>query len=163
MGLSTQQWRALFFAWLPAAIGVLVICVESTDYLSAANTRTILEHFWAWLGFAAHPDFASDNHLLRKTGHFTGYGTLSLLFYRGWRCSSEILSTYRHRLVDVIFSFACTFVVASADEYHQSFLPSRTGQPQDVLLDITGAAVFLVFFQLGLVVFRWRHKSASAA
>jgi VanZ family protein len=79
---------------------------------------------------------------------------LGLLFYRGWRKSGAILSIRRPRLVDVIFSFACTLVVASGDEYHQSFIPSRTGQPQDVLLDMCGAAVFLLFFQLWLVLQR---------
>jgi VanZ family protein len=48
-------------------------------------------------------------------------------------------------------------VVASADEYHQSFLPSRTGRSQDVLLDTAGAALFLLLLQLWLR-FRW-HAS----
>jgi VanZ family protein len=33
----------------------------------------------------------------------------------------------------------CTFLVASADEYHQSFIPSRTASPYDVALDVCGA------------------------
>jgi hypothetical protein len=152
MRLTPQQWRALFFAWLPAAIGVLVICIESSDYLSAANTGLLLEHLWAWFGSVGHPNLFLDNHILRKTGHFIGYGTLSLLFYRGRRRSGQILSMHRPRLVDVAFALVCTLVVASGDEYHQSFLSSRTGQPQDVLLDLTGAALFLLLLQLCL----WR-------
>jgi VanZ family protein len=148
--LTREQARALFFAWLPAAIGVLVICLESSDYLSAANTRDLLEHLWAWSGWATHPHFSADNHVLRKTGHFLGYGTLSLLFYRGRRLSGQILSIRRPRLADTAFSLLCTLVVASADEYHQSFLPSRTGRPQDVLLDSAGAALFLLLLQLWL-------------
>jgi VanZ family protein len=162
MRLTREQRRALFFAWLPAAIGVLVICVESTDYLSAANTRALLEHLLVWLGWATHPDFSSGNHILRKTGHFVGYGTLGLLFYRGRRLSGQILSIRRPQLADVAFALVCTLIVASADEYHQSFLPSRTGQPQDVLLDITGAALFLLLLQLWLR-FRWRASSLPNA
>jgi hypothetical protein len=154
MGLSRNQKRALFFAWLPAAIGVLVICMESTDSFSSAHTGSMLQRFCWWIGCCNHWDFFVVNHILRKTGHFLGYGVLGLLFYRGWRKSGAILSIRRPRLVDVIFSFACTLVVASGDEYHQSFIPSRTGQPQDVLLDMCGAAVFLLFFQLWLVLQR---------
>jgi VanZ family protein len=44
-----------------------------------------------------------------------------------------------------------TFLVASADEYHQSFLPNRTGQFSDVLLDSCGAVA------LGLALFLIMH------
>jgi VanZ family protein len=162
MALSKEQKRALFFAWLPAAIGILVICLESSDYLSAANTRALLEHLWVWFGQATHPNFSSDNHILRKTGHFLGYGTLSLLFYRGRRRSGHILFLRRPRLADVAFSFVWTLAIASADEYHQTFLPSRTGGPQDVLLDISGAAVFLLLFQFWRL-FRRRRMAPSPA
>jgi len=160
MHLTREQRRDLFFAWLPAAIGVLVICLESSDYLSADNTRRILEQLWIWLLGIHHPDLSSGNHILRKTGHFLGYGTLSLLFYRGRRRSEQILSIYRPRLTDVAFSLVCTLIVASADEYHQSFLPSRTGKPQDVLLDMAGAAVLLLLLQLWLWLQRRRLPMA---
>lgn len=155
MRLTREQARALFFAWLPAAIGVLVVCLESSDYLSAANTHALLGHLWLQLGWATHRNLNSLNHVLRKTGHFLGYGTLSLLFYRGRRLSGQILSIGRPRLADAAFSLLCTVVVASADEYHQTFLPSRTGRPQDVLLDTAGAALFLVLLQLWLRL-QWR-------
>lgn len=154
MRLTREQRRALFFAWLPAAIGVLVICIESSDYLSADNTRQLLEHLWRWLLRVNHPDLSAGNHILRKTGHFLGYGTLGLLFYRGKRRSEQILSIHRPRLGDVAFSLVCILTVASADEYHQSFLPSRTGKPQDVLLDMAGATVLLLLLQL----WRWLQR-----
>ena len=40
-----------------------------------------------------------------------------------------------------------TFLVASADEFHQSFLPNRYGGFSDVLLDCCGAAM------MGLALF----------
>jgi len=162
MGLTREQRFALFFAWLPAAIGVLVICLESSDYFSAANTRHLLQHLWVWFGSRSHPDIDLDNHILRKTGHFLGYGTLSLLFYRSRRRSGRILSLQRPRLADAAFSFVWTLAIASADEYHQSFLPSRTGVPQDVLLDITGGAVFLLVLQLWLLLRRRRVAFSEA-
>jgi VanZ family protein len=162
MGLTREQRFALFFAWLPATIGVLVICLESTNYFSAVNTRNLLQYLWASFGGVSHPDMDLDNHILRKTGHFVGYGTLSLLFYLGRRRSGRILSLWRPRLTDVALSFVWTLAVASADEYHQSFLPSRTGVPQDVLLDIAGGTVFLLLLQLWLLLRRRRVAFAEA-
>ena len=163
MRLTREQTRALFFAWLPAAIGVLVIGVESSDYLSAARTGELLEHLCRWMRCGGHQNVMLENHILRKTGHFTGYGILSLLLYRAWRLTGAILSIIRARVLDVIFSFACTLAVSSADEYHQTFLPSRTGRFQDVLLDMAGAAVFLLLFQLWLRFERRRRPVPSSS
>jgi VanZ family protein len=167
MRLTKEQTRALFFAWLPAAIGVFVIGVESSDYLSAARTGELLEYLCRWMRCGGHQNLMLENHILRKSGHFTGYGMLSLLLYRAWRLTGAILSTIRAhvraRLVDVIFSLACTLAVSSADEYHQTFLPSRTGRFQDVLLDMAGAAVFLLVFQLWLRFERRRRPESSAS
>src|ERR1700754_3391554 len=104
MRVTRNQRESLFFAWVPAAIGVLAIFLESTDYLSVANTREFLQHIWAWFGIS-HQILTSDNHFLRKTGHFVGYGTLSLLFYRGRRRTGQILFRPQLRMVDVAFAF----------------------------------------------------------
>jgi VanZ family protein len=40
---------------------------------------------------------------------------------------------------DAFLALLGTAVLASADEWHQSFLPDRTGTPWDVLLDCCGA------------------------
>jgi VanZ family protein len=42
-------------------------------------------------------------------------------------------------LVDAVLALLGTAMTASADEFHQSFLPNRTGSPWDVLLDCGGA------------------------
>jgi VanZ family protein len=42
------------------------------------------------------------------------------------------------------------------DEWHQSFIPSRTGNPRDVLLDSAAGLVFL------LVAHIWQRRSDSA-
>jgi VanZ family protein len=47
-------------------------------------------------------------------------------------------------------------LVASLDEWHQSFLPSRTGRVTDVLLDSSAALLALVFMY-------WRRNGRQAA
>jgi VanZ family protein len=71
---------------------------------------------------------------LRKTIHFTGYGTISLLFwlyYYLWKFPKP----------GFLGVFSCV-VIAAFDEYNQSLTSFRSGKPADVLLDICGAVVF---------------------
>ncbi len=49
---------------------------------------------------------------------------------------------------------------AALDEFHQSFVPSRTASPWDALLDTTGAAAAQIFLWLRLAL---RASMTSAA
>jgi VanZ family protein len=84
--------------------------------------------------------FAVWHALLRKTGHFVGYFTLSVLLFRSWRASFPRLST-RWCLQWGTLAFLCTSLVAVLDEWHQSFLPSRTGTFRGVILDSSAGLV----------------------
>jgi VanZ family protein len=53
-----------------------------------------------------------------------------------------------------VLAILSTAVIASCDEFHQSFIPGRTGTPVDVLLDASGACtlcliVWLMFWRGG--------------
>jgi VanZ family protein len=85
---------------------------------------------------------------IRKGGHFLGYGIFSLLCFRAfWMEFPCAASRWMRKLRAHGLAILATFLVAGADEFHQSFLPNRTGQFSDVLLDCCGAAV------LGLALF----------
>jgi|GEM_PF-991949 len=137
--------------WIPAMIGVAIICCESTNTMGANHTDQWLRVLANWIG---HPDgpLALLNHLLRKSGHFTGYGLLGLCFTRGWYSFLRRRVTgswYRIRTLAATLGIFCTFVVASADEIHQIFLPERGASAWDVLLDTSGALVLnLILFAL---------------
>jgi VanZ family protein len=45
-------------------------------------------------------------------------------------------------------------MTASADEYHQTFLPNRTGTPWDVLLDCCGAITLQFIVYIFMRLFR---------
>jgi VanZ family protein len=82
------------------------------------------------------------NHYLRKTGHVIGYGMLGLFLLRGWRATFGQTRALLWRTS--LLSWLGTAFVASMDEWHQSFIPSRTGTWRDVVLDSTAGFVFLV-------------------
>jgi VanZ family protein len=63
-----------------------------------------------------------------------------VLLFRSWRATFPRLST-RWCLQWAAVAFLSTALVASFDEWHQSFLPSRTGTFRDVVLDSSAAVV----------------------
>ena len=150
MSNSPRGIRFWVRAWLPVAIGVAVIATESTAYFGADRTSGPLRWIWEHIfGPLATPRWDIIHHYIRKTGHFVGYGTLGLLWLRAWWMTLPRASF----MTQAMLSIFGTALVASGDEFHQSFLPNRTGLPSDVLIDCSGAIVmvFLLYFALRLI------------
>jgi VanZ family protein len=99
--------------------------------------------------------FLIFHHYLRKTGHVVGYGMLSLLLLRGWRATLGRVHTLLLRTA--LLSWLGTACVAALDEWHQSFIPSRTGTVWDVALDTAAGVAFLV------VAYLWLRRSDPVA
>jgi VanZ family protein len=151
-------WRWWLLVWAPVAIAIGIICIESTGTFSSQNTSDWLRPIFERL-FGAMQDSTWElfHHYLRKTGHFIGYGTVGLTFLRAWlhtldRHGRGLLPSWR--LESAVLAIVSTAIVASGDEIHQTFLPSRTGSPVDVLLDTTGACVMCLMVWL----FFWRKR-----
>jgi VanZ family protein len=142
----------LLRAWWPAVAWVGIITIESTDLFSSRNTGsvlyTLLTHLFGTLDFHKFDIF---HHYLRKTGHVVGYGMLGLLLLRGWRATLDQNRTQLGRTA--ILSWLGTAFVASMDEWHQSYIPSRTGTWKDAVLDSVAGLVFL------LVAYFWLRRS----
>ncbi|HTS34447.1 MAG TPA: VanZ family protein [Candidatus Solibacter sp.] len=143
-------------AWVAAILWLIVIAIESSTWLSAHNTSRILYpllHYLFGLNLAQFEDW---HFYIRKGGHVFGYGLLSILLFRAFRESLPIAGdpiqgqprwTIRWSFIAVLG----TALVASLDEWHQSFLPSRTGRWQDAVLDTCagiGAQILLLLFSL---------------
>jgi VanZ family protein len=135
--------------WLPVLLSASVFAVESTSCFGADHTSAPLQRLAeAIFGYDVCVHWDLIHHLIRKTGHFAGYGIFSLVCFRSfWLALQNAASRLRRRLQAHGLAILATFLVASADEFHQSFLPNRTGQFSDVLLDTCGAAM------LGLALF----------
>lgn len=142
--------------WGPVVFMVAVIVLESTQLFGANNTSHPLRYVLELI-FGPMPDDRWEivHHYTRKTGHFVGYGLVGLSWFRAWRLTH---SEWRFR-IDALFALLATAVIASCDEFHQSFLPNRTSSPWDVLLDCTGALIFVL---LAGAVARVRHARSFA-
>ncbi len=72
--------------------------------------------------------------ITRKLGHATEYAILALLF----------LHALRGRPWAVLLALLLASGYGASDEWHQTFVPPRDGNPVDWAIDTTGAAVGLV-------------------
>ncbi len=158
----TNGWRQLW-VWLPVLAAMASIATESTDTFSAAHTDGWLRPlFESVLGRIRDATWDELHHLIRKTGHFCGYGTVCLMFLRAWLLELGRRVNVRKslwRLRSCLLAVLSTAGIASLDEWHQSHIPSRTGTPVDVALDTSGA-----LFTCCLVwLFFWRTKRARMA
>lgn len=128
-------------AWLPVAFIIGMIALESTEMLGSDHTSHPLRWlFEAIFGRISNTRWDVIHHHIRKSGHFFGYGFLGVMWLRAWW-----MSLPRTRfLKDAFLSLLGTALVASLDEWHQSYLPNRTGSVSDVMLDCLGAIVMLL-------------------
>jgi VanZ family protein len=132
--------RRIIKVWLPSVIWLAIITLESTNIGSSEHTARFLYPIFAFLFGLDPARFAIWHAMMRKAGHFVGYFILSVLLFRSWRATFPRLST-RWCLQWAAVAFLSTALVASFDEWHQSFLPSRTGTFRDVVLDSSAAVV----------------------
>jgi VanZ family protein len=141
---------------MPALAWMVLIFVGSTDVLSAEHTSRFLVPFLHWLS----PDISiaaiiSIQTVIRKLGHVTEYAILAVLLWRALRSGQD-------RKMWILFFavwIACALFAAS-DEFHQSFVPSRTASAHDVMIDTCGALIGLL---ICLAFARMRTKKLASA
>ena len=131
-----------------------LVLSASSDAFSAKHTGDILHAVLVWIfGYVDALTFGLIHHLVRKSAHFIEYAILSALWFRALRLGLPSLWQIRWALIGLVISLS----VAVFDELHQSFVPSRTSSPRDVLLDFCGAlfAQLLIWYAL--------HRRQAAA
>lgn len=125
----------LLKAWIAAILWLTVIAIESSAMLSAHNTGRVLYPLLHFLFGLDWVHFEEWHFYIRKGGHVIGYGILSILLFRAWRATLPAMSDTKWAARWAVIAILGTAIVASLDEWHQSFIPSRTGRWQDVVLD----------------------------
>jgi len=124
--------------WLPVVVWTGLIFLGSTDVLSAEHTSRFLVPFLRWLdpqiSWAA---LNSIQIIIRKLGHLTEYAILATLLWRA------LVSVHWKSSMLLTISLVGCAIFAASDEFHQSFVPSRTPSVHDVMIDICGAIIGL--------------------
>lgn len=140
-----QQSVARFLSrYLPLAAWLVFISFASSDSFNAGNTSRIIGPLVLWLFPNTTPETLAVVHVItRKAAHFTEYAILAFLAARAFRSSP------RPALANRWFVAALALVIAYAliDEYHQTFVPSRTGSVYDSFIDMAGGLTALLLIR----------------
>lgn len=123
--------------WLPPLLWMSLIWGLSSDVGSADTTLGL----FGWLvsqifPWATPAQIAFAHDLVRKLGHVTEYAILAALWFRATHAGHGLASGS-----SALTALAISVGWAIIDEVHQSFVPSRTASPHDVLLDSLGATL----------------------
>jgi VanZ family protein len=154
---AVPKLRAFLKFWLPVLFWMAVIFIASADAHSAERSGRFIEPLLHWL-FPKMPQPQIDDihHYIRKCGHLTEYAILALLVWRALHFSKNNLPPWSWPKVGG--TLLLVFLYAVTDEFHQSFVPTRTALFSDVFIDTAGGAIGL----LALWIFgRWRKRAAK--
>ena len=135
------RFTRLLGRYLPLIIWLGFISFASSNSFSASNTSRIIGPLVLWLFPNTSPETLATIHgITRKIAHFTEYAILGFLAARAFRTSPRPAICRRWFLI------CATLVVVYAliDEYHQSFVPSRTASIFDSLIDMAGGLTALL-------------------
>lgn len=93
--------------------------------------------------------------IIRKLAHFTEYAILGMLAFSAlWKIEKVKLRG--------LAALGFGFLYASSDEIHQLFVPGRTGQFRDVMIDTCGVAFGIVIAMLIRKIYL-KHKQKKQA
>jgi VanZ family protein len=158
MSSSPRGLKFWISAWLPVALGIGIIVLESTESFGADHTSHPLRWLWeALFGPVGNVQWNQIHHTIRKCGHFFGYGFIGVAWLRAWWMSLP----HSYFWEDTFLALMGTALTASLDELHQSYLPNRTGSPWDVLLDCAGAIALQLIVYVWLRLFRPRQLARA--
>jgi VanZ family protein len=141
----SQTHSVILKRWAPAVVWMSVIFLFSTELYSGSNTSSVL----APLLSSLFPSLSSDQfemiHLtLRKLGHFSEYFLFAVLIER----ALSVERPEQSRISHAAWTIALATLYAFSDEWHQSFLPSRTASLVDVMIDSFGAICGTIWWAL---------------
>jgi VanZ family protein len=132
------------YYWLPPLLLTAGIIILAGDLGSVAKFNLPVTILKFLLPSWSMEEIHRLSLKLRKIGHFTAYAVL---------CTAYVRACYWHlhmsRMKAIISALTICLLVSAGDETRQSFYESRTGSPQDVALDMSGAlTAAIVLFPL---------------
>lgn len=139
--------------YLPLLVWIAFISFASSGDFSASNTSLIVGPLLHWLFPNASPETLNVVHgIVRKIAHFLEYALLGVLAARAFRGSPK--AAVRSRWL--VICITLIVVYSLLDEYHQSFVPSRTASIYDSFIDMAGGLT-------AVLVVNWRSRRNTAA
>ena len=145
---------------------VLIFCLsaqnaEESSSVSGHLLEELLSAFTpGWYGMTAAEQqklLDSWHTVFRKCGHFSEYavlGTMLTLFFR-WGHTEKQEKPYMRLWLPAVLALC----YAATDEFHQSFVPGRSCELRDVMIDFSGALLGMAIVS-AIIVIRRQKKQA---
>lgn len=137
-----KSWRAynrnFLQYWLPVIIWMGVIFGMSTGMFASDHTSRFIVPLLNFLFPRLSPEEIALIHgLIRRAGHVTEYFILGILLFRAFRSDSP----YPWRPRWTLYAIITVVGYAMGDEFHQSFVATRTASIIDVSIDSAGGVL----------------------
>ena len=148
---SSVSW-ALVLLWMGLIFYLSAQVAAESDHLSLGLTQILIgtiERLIPGIDVGA----ILSNHLIRKSAHFIAYLILGSLV------SNALTQSNFSGKSRVAIAWGISVLYAVSDEIHQLFVPGRSGQIKDVLIDSAGAMVGIGLYLLLISL----QKGASKA
>ena len=136
-----KRYVSLTLSLLASAALILFIL----DRSAKTAEESVQESGWVWNVLRSIIPGISVK-LVRKLAHFTEYFVLGGLLWTDFYLTKESLA----------LPLLTGLIVAGADEYFQTFIPGRSGQLSDVLIDFSGLSLS------ALLLWQLRRSGAAA-
>ena len=125
-----------------------VIFTASGDADSARHSSIYFEPLMRWLfPQMSQAHIEQLHYAFRKCCHMTEFAVLAVLAWRAVRQPARN-DQRQWRWDEAGLALGITLLYAASDELHQVFIPSRTGQISDVVVDVLGGAIGLALLWL---------------
>lgn len=127
-------WTAVIIFWMSLIFYLSHQPATESNQLSAGITEIIINAVEKFVP-NANFDIRSVNHTIRKKAHFFAYLILGMLVINALRKSG--MSEYR----SIVLALGICVLYAVADEIHQLYIPGRSGEIRDFLIDSAGSGI----------------------
>lgn len=139
-----DRMKLKYFSWLPAVFIMVIIFLFSAEPAieSEESSISIANRIMNVYEKITEKQIQEDvrferlsviDHIIRKGAHFTEYAILAIVigFHFGvWK---------KKGLTLILLSVGISALYAATDEFHQLFVPGRSGRINDVMIDTFGA------------------------
>jgi VanZ family protein len=146
--------------WVPVLLWMLMIFGGSGDLMSAQHTSRFLTPFLLWLIPNISSEMVTLIHLgIRKSAHVTEYAVFALLLCRAVFHGTKLKWTGSTFFVRM---WVACVLMATCDEFRQSFVQSRDASPWDIMIDSSGAIFgLLIYAKFAGERARWQNKDVG--
>lgn len=128
-------------AWMSVIFYLSHQPASTSSKLSAGITQRFIQIIDTLIPFV-YLSLDTWHFLIRKSAHFIAYFLLGVFIVNALYVSGS--RNYRAMIIAIITSF----VYAISDEVHQLFIPGRSGEITDVLIDTIGATSGIILYRL---------------